>query len=387
LLQTLHEMFQVRAEAKRLLLEFAIAPDLPQYILSDEGKLRQVLINLLGNAVKFTLTGSVILRVRAEQRSQPENACTLYFEIADTGRGIAPEEQEALFQPFVQTTSGTDAREGTGLGLTISRQFVRLMQGEISFTSTIDRGSSFFFHIEATLAEAIALSPPASKRRVLRLADDQPTYRILVVDDRLENRDLITQLLNAVGFETRTAVNGQEAIDQWQSWQPHLVWMDMRMPVMDGYEATRQIRQQMKTSEATSPPTKIIALTASAFEEQQATILMAGCDDFVRKPFREAIIFDKLTEHLGVRYVYEQEQPQEPRDTSDSVAIRPASLQTMSAEWIANLHQAALEVDGDRILQLIEQIPSEQRSLAEQLTELVRQFCFDEILELIPEGN
>ena len=387
LLQTLQEMFQVRAEAKRLLLEFAIAPDLPQYILSDEGKLRQVLINLLGNAVKFTLTGSVILRVRAEQRSQPENACTLYFEIADTGRGIAPEEQEALFQPFVQTTSGTDAREGTGLGLTISRQFVRLMQGEISFTSTIDRGSSFFFHIEATLAEAIALSPPASKRRVLRLADDQPTYRILVVDDRLENRDLITQLLNAVGFETRTAVNGQEAIDQWQSWQPHLVWMDMRMPVMDGYEATRQIRQQMKTSEATSPPTKIIALTASAFEEQQATILMAGCDDFVRKPFREAIIFDKLTEHLGVRYVYEQEQPQEPRDTSDSVAIRPASLQTMSAEWIANLHQAALEVDGDRILQLIEQIPSEQRSLAEQLTELVRQFCFDEILELIPEGN
>ncbi|NJL23042.1 MAG: response regulator, partial [Leptolyngbyaceae cyanobacterium SM1_3_5] len=259
--------------------------------------------------------------------------------------------------------------------------FIHLMGGEIEFTSTIAQGSTFRFQIPIQQVDAIALPTPTVQRRVLRLAENQPSYRILVVDDRLENRDLMTQLLEIVGFETRLAIDGEEAIEQWQVWQPQLIWMDMRMPVMDGYEATRRIRQA-QTPDTT--PT-IIALTASAFEEQQASILAAGCDDFVRKPFREAVIFEKMARYLGAQYVYEDASEAVSEEAPVPVSLLPASLQIMPAEWLSELRRAAFAVDGDRILQLIEQIPAEEQSIAEQLTELVRRFCFDEILELIPE--
>ncbi|HBB33710.1 MAG TPA: hypothetical protein DDZ80_17250 [Cyanobacteria bacterium UBA8803] len=407
LLQTLQDMFQIRTQAKQLSLQFDIAPDLPHYVLADEGKLRQVLINLLSNAVKFTDTGSITLRARTGS-SEPKmgttkgansTSRTLNFEIADTGKGIAPEEMGNLFQPFVQTTSGIQAREGTGLGLTISRQFVRLMGGDIHFTSTLGQGSTFRFDIQVTLTDEKAVEPALTLGRVLQLAPNQPIYRILVVDDRPENRELIAQLLNTVGFETRMATDGREAVQQWQEWHPHLIWMDMRMPVMDGYEATRQIRAQetegwrdrdCNTTEPrnTQPnqPTIIIALTASAFEEQRAGILAAGCNDFVRKPFREQALFEKMAEYLGVRYVYAQESDSQEakaqRSRGEGGNPTADDLSVMSAEWVVKLHQAALEVDADRIFQLIEQIPETHVALAEGLTDWVRRFCFDEILEL-----
>jgi two-component system sensor histidine kinase/response regulator len=401
LLQTLQEMFQVRTQAKRLSLRFELAPDLPQCVLTDEGKLRQVLINLLSNAVKFTETGGITLRARAEQGNPGKFPMpyTLFFEVEDTGKGIASEEMGNLFQPFVQTTSGIEAREGTGLGLTISRQFVRLMGGDIYLISTVGKGSTFRFDIQVTLAEAQAVAPTLTHGRVLQLAPDQPTYRILVVDDRPEGRDLIAQLLGTVGFETRTATNGQEAVQQWQQWHPHLIWMDMRMPIMDGYEATRQIREQEargrgNSTQSVNPPlhqpTVIIALTASAFEEQRASILAAGCDDFVRKPFREQVIFEKMAEYLGVQYAYEQKTDsqgiQEQTSRGDGKNLTSDDLAVMPADWVTQLHQASLEVDADRILQLIEQIPATHLALAEGLTDLVRRFCFDEILELSEEN-
>lgn len=379
LLQTLQEMFQVRAEAKQLSLQFDIATDLPQYVFTDEGKLRQVLINLLSNAVKFTETGEVTLRASANTINQEE--ITLYFEVQDTGRGISPEEIDNLFQPFVQTASGTQAREGTGLGLTISRQFIRLMGGDIQVNSILGVGSTFSFNIQITLADSSEVAPLLSNRRVLKIAPNQITYRILVVDDRSENRDIIAQLLGSVGLEVRTANNGLEAIATWENWQPHLIWMDMRMPIMDGYEATRQIRKKANNN---SPFPKIIALTASAFEEQRTTILAAGCDDLVSKPFREQVIFDKLTEHIGVRFIYaEESEAQNPEETVGSGRdLKSSDLLIMPSEWIAELHQASLEVDSEKINQLISQIPSSHQLLIDGLTDLVRRFCFDEIYEL-----
>ncbi|HEY9806332.1 MAG TPA: ATP-binding protein, partial [Candidatus Obscuribacterales bacterium] len=211
LLHTLQEMFQIRTEAKRLSLRFELAPDLPAYVQMDEGKLRQVVINLLSNAVKFTDQGGVRLRAKVITSDRPTgNIDSLYVEVEDTGRGIAPDEIDSLFQPFVQTTSGTQAREGTGLGLTISRQFVQLMGGELMVSSTPDQGSIFAFQVPLTLAEAPIESVQSSLRgRVLQLAPHQPTYRILVVDDRPENCKLIEQLLQMVGFETKLATNGQ----------------------------------------------------------------------------------------------------------------------------------------------------------------------------------
>ncbi|MHC5759310.1 PAS domain S-box protein [Nostoc sp.] len=423
LLQTLQEMFKVRTQAKQLFLKFEMAPNLPRYIQTDEGKLRQVLINLLGNAVKFTQTGGVTLRVRLGARdwglgtgnkeingqsdkvtrgiTNPQSPIpnpqspipspqSLIFEIQDTGRGIAPEEMDNLFQPFVQTTSGIQTKEGTGLGLTISRQFVRLLGGDIYLTSSRGQGSTFSFDIQVNLAAALKAAPKLNKGRVLKLAANQPAYRILVVDDRKENRDLIVQLLGSIGFEIEAATNGQEAIAIWQTWQPHLIWMDMRMPVMNGYDATKEIRAKEKNI-TTNLRTVIIALTASAFEEQQASILAAGCDDLVRKPFREQVIFEKIAEYLQVRYICAEESSEDATDNNlnniqSSILDLRSAITVMPAQWIIELNQAAIEVDAERIFQLIEQIPQTHSALVEKLANLVRSFCFDEIIDLTEEN-
>lgn len=417
LLSALHEMFLIRATSKQLTLQFDLAPDLPQYVLTDEGKLRQVLMNLLSNAVKFTQQGTVTLQVRkqnidsskirdSKQEQSSEAQSSLIFEVADTGQGIAPEEIGMLFQPFVQTASSSQAKEGTGLGLAISRQFVHLMGGEIEVSSQVGQGAAFWFYIPLISSDMAQMSPALPKGKVLHLAPGQPAYRILVVDDRPENRDLITQLLNTVGLQTYTANNGQEAIEQWQRWQPHLIWMDMRMPVTDGYEATRRIRAAERAARIESQglgakdqtphlqhPCKIIALTASAFEEQQASILAAGCDDLVCKPFRESTIFEKMTAHLGIEFLYAESAEPDRSFTSAADAsatdliLHPSSLVSLPTEWIAALHHAALAVDGDRILQLIEQLPITHQALAQGLTELVHRFEFDAILELAQEGT
>ncbi len=318
------------------------------------------------------------------------NAPSLHFEVEDTGRGIAPEEMNNLFQPFVQTTSGIQTKEGTGLGLTISRQFVRLLGGDIHLTSSVRQGSIFSFDIQVNLAAALKAAPKLSKGRVLKLAADQPSYRVLVVDDRKENRDLIVQLLGSIGFEIEAANNGQEAIAIWQTWQPHLIWMDMRMPVMNGYDATKEIRAREKNT-TTNHRTVIIALTASAFEEQQASILAAGCNDLVRKPFREQVIFEKIAEYLQVRYVYAEESSEEATNNNlDNIQFSILDLQSaitvMPTQWITELNQAAVEVDAERIFQLIEQIPPTHSALAEKLANLVRSFCFDEIIDLTEEN-
>jgi PAS domain S-box-containing protein len=379
LLHTLCEMFQIRAHSKQLQLHCEIGPEVPHCITGDEGKLRQVLINLLGNAIKFTQTGGVTLRVQSVgtdpatiDRATAAVAAVLRFEISDTGPGIAPEEQPQLFQPFMQTLSGGHVG-GTGLGLAISRQFVQLMGGDLNCSSTLGQGSTFSFEIQVAGVSSSQVEAIQVQRRVLKLAANQPIYRILVADDHVENRDLLVQLLSAVGFETRTAANGQEVISLWQGWHPHLIWMDMRMPVMDGYEATRRIRSQVA-----GQSTVIIALTASAFEEDRTNVLNSGCDDFVRKPFYEPLIFEKMAEYLGVQYVYEQ-----PTDAvaAQRTALSAQDLALMPPDWVAALHQAAIEVDADLIFQLIDQIPTAHAALADRLTQLTRRFGFDEILE------
>ena len=287
LLQTLQEMFQIRATAKNLSLQFDLAADVPQYILSDESKLRQILINLLGNAIKFTQVGGVILTVAQLNTIEPDRNCQqLIFKVQDTGKGIKETEKEGVFEPFVQTATGTQSEDGTGLGLAISRQFARLLGGDLTFTSVVGRGSTFALEITVEIAKSYQLQASLDKPRVIGIAPNQSQYQILVVDDKEANRELLVKFLITVGFQTRTATNGREAIAISQQWQPDLIWMDMRMPIMDGYEATRQIKAHPSGKKPI-----IIALTATAFEEERGKILDVGCDDFVRKPFKEEDIF------------------------------------------------------------------------------------------------
>ncbi|NET33206.1 MAG: response regulator [Cyanothece sp. SIO1E1] len=392
LLDSLEDMLRLRAEAKGLQLLFEKKPDIPQYVKTDEGKLRQVLINLLGNAIKFTQEGGVTLRVGIKgsqlhpstqnRKSKTQNAAGyLHFEIEDTGPGITEAEIDKLFAAFGQTATGRKSQEGTGLGLPISRKFVQLMGGDIDVNSVPGQGSVFAFDVQIRLAQVNEVETHTQTRRVIGLAPDQPNYRILVVEDRLENRLLLVKLLTSVGFQVREASDGGEAVALWESWEPHLIWMDMRMPILDGYETTKRIRSHLK-----GQATVIIALTASAFEEERVIVLSAGCDDFVRKPFREQVIFDKLTQYLGVKYVYDESPQQSSPDRQDLKASSPelsaASLRIMPPEWIAQLHQAAISGDDAVVSELITAIPGSQAAIAATLTELVDNFRLDVISDL-----
>lgn len=393
LLDWLYQMFQVKAQSKGLRLTFEQTHNLPNYIRTDETKLRQVLVNLMGNAVKFTNQGGVTLRVSSipgdqlnDHRSRSaKELITLRFTVEDTGPGIADEELDRLFKPFVQTDTGHKSQEGTGLGLAISQKFAQLMGGEIRVESTLGSGSVFQFQIEAEVVESGKLLPSTAVRQVVGLAAGQTQYRILVVEDKLENRQILRELLVPVGFTVQEAVNGAEGIAQWQQGQPHLIWMDIRMPVMDGYEATQQIKATCE-DQGLKPPV-IIALTGSVFEEDRQLALSVGCNDFVRKPFRAEEIFEKMTEYLGVQYVYADSPVLTthhtlPQTGETALASVKEHLATMPPDWIKQLHQAAANVNAKLVLKLIETIPEAQSPLATALTQLVDDFCFEEIVEL-----
>ncbi|CBN57300.1 MULTISPECIES: GAF domain-containing protein [Kamptonema] len=383
LLGTLEEIFRLKAESKKLQLIFDLSKEVPQFVKGDEGKLRQVLINLVGNAIKFTETGSVTLRVKLKSENEISSlALPLQFEIEDTGPGIAAEEMNKLFAPFEQTKTGQKSQQGTGLGLPISRKFVQMMGGDISVTSTVGLGSKFAFDIQLDLADPIGVQLLKPQRKVIGLEPNQPEYRILVVDDRADNCLVIDRLLSPLGLLVREARNGEEAIAIWADWQPHLIWMDMQMPVMNGYETTKKIK-----AHPLGKQTIIVALTASAFEEERKTILAAGCDDFMRKPFQVDILFSKMEELLGVRYIYEEPIPVKLNTETESEIISnnqsvELQLSQMPPEWVEKIYDAANECCDDKILQLSEEIPVEFSSAAQSITALAKDFLFDEIIEL-----
>ena len=373
LLDDLEDMLHLRAENAGLELILDRSDRLPRYIHTDGVKLRQVLLNLLGNAIKFTQQGEVVLSISSSENTEPQSY-TLNFQVSDTGVGIAPEELDKLFEAFTQTESGRESQEGTGLGLAISRQFVQLMGGDITVTSELGKGTTFNFSIQPQLGNEI-IGETFDKRQVIALAPNQPDYKILVVDDKPINRQLLVKLLAPLGFEIREASNGQEAIVMWEAWQPHLIWMDMRMPVMDGYEATKYIKSTTQGN-----ATAIIALTASVLEQERAIILSAGCDDFMRKPFKEQTIFAALTKHLGVKYVY-SDSANAQIDLSDSVT--PLDLSVMSEEWRSEICEVALEGDSNRVTQLIREIPNQESAIVKTLEKYAHQFQFDEMVELL----
>ncbi|QIZ72305.1 response regulator [Oxynema aestuarii] len=392
-LSDLKNLLSIQASRKGLPLVFDCGFDLPQYVKTDKVKLRQILINLLGNGIKFTKTGRVILRVRSV--SSPDRAtcdrdrCFLHFEIEDTGPGIAKEELEKLFQIFEQTASGRQAQEGTGLGLAISRSFVELMGGEIDVSSVVGQGSIFRFQIPVTPSiaptrklDGAARSPASEEAAIVGLADGEPLYRILIVDDTRVNRLLALKLLGELGFEVREADNGSSAIAAWSRWHPHLILMDMRMPQMDGYQASREIRERERTLEG-GDRTKIIALSASVLEDRRADILACGCDDFVHKPFEERELLLKIAEHLGLRYAYADDLPSHS-DSDKSVfpELKTSDFDAMPLPWLRELHQAALALDDTRVKELFDALPGDRPDLAASLNHLVDNFRLDRIAEL-----
>ncbi|MEG3976082.1 response regulator [Microcoleus sp. herbarium8] len=396
LLDTLEDMFQIKAETKNLQLRFSVETNVPQYIKTDEKKLRVCLINLLGNAMKFTENGgSIWLRARVEDKHHPAaseispNSSSaeeylILFEVEDTGVGIAAAEIDTLFDAFVQTEAGKQAVDGTGLGLTITKKFVEIMGGEIGVESVLAEGTSFKFNIRVFAAISSEITV-ATLQRVIGVEPDRPVYRILAVDDNQENRLLLVKILQPIGFEVREAENGLQAVELWESWQPDLIWLDTRMPVMDGFEAVKQIRAK---EEATKPRTVIIALTASTFEERKGEIIAAGCDDFVRKPFQEQILFDKMACYLGVRYIYQELPRLEAGAWRRYFASeKPDSfflplLAQMPGSWVQELYGAANDVNEELAIQIVDRISESHPTLAEALKDLLVDYRLDRIMDL-----
>lgn len=411
LLYDLEAMLGVRAQEKSLKLIFEYSPELPRYIEGDEGKLRQVLLNLLGNAIKFTTKGHVILRAKSVplQPSTTDadlpSAITLDFEIEDTGPGIAAEDLTVIFQPFIQSKSTQNVREGTGLGLVISQKFIHLMGGKITIRSALGQGSIFHFSIQARRAIAPVSIMPVKHNRVIGLAPNQPAYRILIVEDQWENSQFLVKLLVPLGFAIKEARNGQEGIRIWAQWHPHLILMDMRMSVLNGSDATQAIRtiersrqfqnRHRETSQGTLPPaklvpTKILALTASVFESMQLKAAAIGCDDFLRKPIQDTMLLAKLAEHLGVKYLYEADTsivPAHPLPTIDLLPVSELSdyLKQMPKDWIRQLQHLAIIGADHLMLAMVADISPQQKPLSQALTSWIQDFQFDEVLQLIQD--
>jgi PAS domain S-box-containing protein len=375
LLKDLEMMFRVRTDEKKLSFSVEVIGDVPRFIVTDINKLRQVFINVLGNAVKFTAKGAIGLRVHADR--EIATGPFLRFEVEDTGPGISPDEQDKLFRHFEQTKTGQQAGTGTGLGLAISREFVRLMGGDITVSSQVGKGSVFVVQLPLKEGDAQAVQAKDNPRQVLSIRAGQPACRVLIADDVEDNRELLAQLLGPVGFEVRLATNGAEAVREFEEWQPHLILMDFRMPVMDGHEAIRLIRAKPGGKDA-----KIIAVTASAMDENRQELLLIGADDFIGKPFQTVDLFQKIHAHLGVEYVYAED----PAAQEEAFELTHESVALLPEELIDLMRDAVIGADLDQLLASIGEVEAGDPRTAAGLRELAERFEYQKLLDLFGPG-
>lgn len=364
------DLMRQRAEEKGLQLIIDQDSTFPRYIVADEGRIRQILINLIGNAVKFTEQGGVTLRLGTRENTLSH----LQIEVEDSGKGIAPEECQRIFEPFVQL-GDQGGSHGTGLGLAITKQYVELMGGSISVTSSPEKGS--VFRVELPLEEAkeddIQRANEAEQREVLGIAG-RSDYRILIVEDQRDNQLLLQTLMENIGLSVRIASNGEEGVRLFESYRPHFIWMDRRMPVMDGIEATKKIRSLPGGADV-----RIVAVTASAFAEQRDEMLAVGLDDFVRKPYRPAEIYDCLAEQLKIEYLYESVPSAHRMLTAESFSSIPQEI-------LAELRSSLESLHVDRIERAVAAVGQYDRNLQTHLEDLTAMFEYEAILTAL-KGN
>ncbi|MFZ1828878.1 MAG: ATP-binding protein [Candidatus Competibacteraceae bacterium] len=366
-------MMGQRALEKGLELQLEQSSRVARYIRGDETRLRQVLVNLLGNAIKFTQHGVVTLRVDAPP---DPGGPRLTIEVEDSGPGITPDDQVRIFDPFIQAGNAS-TQKGTGLGLAITRQFVELLGGRIGVTSQPGQGSCFRIELPVeAVAESEAPDAEEERSEVIGLEPGQPDYRILIVEDQPENALLLIRLLEGVGFQVQTAENGVQGIERFQQWRPHFIWMDRRMPVMDGLEATWRIRALEGGQEV-----RIAALTASVFAEQREEMLEAGTDEILHKPLQIGEIFNCLARHLGVRYVYRESAA--PPDAAMETTMYRAALTELPEDLRRELADALVALDTKRIDALIGRVAERDAALAKVLRQHADSFDYGVIEEAL----
>jgi CheY-like chemotaxis protein len=372
------DMMRSRSSAKGLKLLVTCSPMVPRSIRSDPRRIRQLLVNLIGNAIKYTEKGSVNVRLDGK-RFDDHRRMLLGLEVEDTGIGIAPQDQARIFEPFIQAGGASD-QQGVGLGLSICRQVVNMMGGTIAVRSTPGEGSLFTVEVPVTPVEESDHGPAKEDNytQLLSLVPGQPEYRILLVEDKKENWLLLQRLLEDAGFKVQVADDGFRGIEMFRTWKPHLIWMDLRLPGMSGIEAARQIRTLPGGRQV-----KIVALTASAFAQQREEVLAAGLDDFVRKPFRREEIFDCMARHLGANYSYREF---ESNVVIDSVAVSfTESLAALPQELRKELSDVLVRLDPKPIAKVIERVSEYDGKLADVLGSYAKQYAYTPIFNALKQ--
>lgn len=371
------ELFQMRAQQKNIAFIYEPVSYLPIGIRADEKRLRQILINLLSNAVKFTDQGGVNLKVGYTETGK------MRFQIEDTGQGIAAEELEKIFLPFHQAGDPNYRAEGTGLGLAITQKLVDMMGGKLQLTSQLGRGSTF--GLELTLLETTELVKPRHEEKPIIRGFEGSPRKLLVVDDKWENRSVMVNLLKPLGFEIEEAHHGGAGLNQAKESRPDLILTDLVMPVMDGFEFARQLRKIPEFKD-----TPIIAISASVFDYHQQESLDAGCNSFLPKPIRAEDLLETLRTHLGLTWIYEQATTIGVMEESVATATaeEAASLVRLSPEQAAILLKLAEIGDIKGILKQVAELESQDpqlKPLTSKIAQLANNFEDEQICEMMQE--
>ncbi len=377
ILQLLHEiesLISIKVYEKKINFNMVLADNIPEKIVTDAGKLRQIITNLIANAVKYTEKGSISLHAKIIKTKNFQGK-RIQFSVKDTGIGIKKEYQTAIFSPFEQFGTHPEATTGTGLGLAISKQYVELLGGRIWVTSTPGLGSEFLFNIPLIFSDTLNKDNSIlNNNDITGLGQGQKQYRILIAEDDRDNRILLREILKPFNFSIHEAVNGKEAVQQFEEWDPDLIWMDIRMPVMNGLDASRYIKKTAKGKN-----TKIVALTAHALEAERLEILEAGCDEFIRKPYRDTEIYETLKKHLNIQFQYSTKKETKP----EIINPRRDQLIKVSPKIIEQLHKAVVSLDQKLCHTTIDMISKENNDLGSKLRQMVDNLKYRELLTLL----
>jgi PAS domain S-box-containing protein len=381
LLQDLESMFFLRARERRLKLELELADNLPAALVSDEGKLRQILTNLISNALTFTEKGSVTLRARPTFFCPDHDPpiVELRLEVIDTGVGIRKEDQAHIFEAFAQAREGRLRQGGTGLGLAISREYAELLGGRLELESELGRGSRFTVILRT---EYRAEFPPAEKqhhRRVIGLVPETKPLTVLVVEDHTPNREVLVLLLREVGFTVIEAINGTEAMERFEEAAPDLVFMDVAMPEMDGIEAAERMRQS-----ARGGTVKIFAVTASLMPQDRERLEAIGIDEIIRKPYREENICEAIARHTDVRFRYAEPDGEDPTLSSRQLEL-VRTFKTLPEGLRKQLQIASNSGALSEIARLVAEVRPHDAALADYLEQLALAFNLRELSQVLAE--
>ncbi len=364
LLDDLELMFNFQTREKGLRFSMEKLSDIPDYIHGDEKKIRQILINLLGNAIKFTKDGAISLVLSVKKKEQ---CCEIVFEVRDTGSGIEKENIEKIFKSFAQTDNGWEVG-GTGLGLAISRKLAELMSGSLTVTSELGRGSTFTLRLPYSPAESACLEPEDEDfSNVQRISKESKNNHILIVDDIMENRLFLLEFLTPLGFDTRTAGNGLEALEVLEGWDADTVLMDLRMPRMNGYEATKEIHKRL------GEDYPVIAITANAFEHDPQNAIFSG---YIKKPFKVSQLLKTLKKILDVEY-----ECSDNRISSFSWIELDMIPESIRQELLAAVQQGEITI----MRSTIEKLQQEYSDLSSALLDLVNSYNYEKLIALLSE--